>query len=446
MGESEIVKSKLQQNSNLLKSDAARNFLAKRQEKRGGIGNGMYKTVGRTVTGEKNAVQKADGRVRTIQDLIDFHYGFVPSHFAKQHDNGMAKADDPMLSDTPGVNNVFYGSDVYSLLNDEANPFALLEKRPWRKSGERIITDRGQALGSGGVPENAELPDTHKPDFEEFEQDVKTVSHTFDVSQVEDLLADTEDDRLQDPFDWLRTYFGTGTEQQNGMGQHPLHMTYQLMADANDGAAGDNIQSIDRVISNAAEATSILDSPDLADVYGFQRDNNEFESNVIHNGGSNRAFTADLLDDAIKAVKKASGKNPVTDPNYFWLTNHDTFQRIEDEFGGKERLEAQRATVGLNGVNTNAGDDVGITVNSYKDIPVFSSQTVTEDGIGRAYLIDSSTMFMKQLLPTQFYSTGVGVNDDPFSINRLGNEGMYVTLGELTCTVPTAHAKVRDLK
>jgi hypothetical protein len=100
----------------------------------------------------------------------------------------------------------------------------------------------------------------------------------------------------------------------------------------------------------------------------------------------------------------------------------------------------------MNGVQTQPGDDVGITVQGYKQIPIFRSDDVATDGTGRVYLVDSSTMFIKQLLPTQFYDTGTEVDGNPFGINRLGNEGMYLTIGELTLTNPKAQAKIRDLK
>lgn len=437
-----------------MKSDAARKYLQKKQLERGGVGNGYYKVQARTTDARApDTVTKADGQIRTIYDMIDYYYGFVPEFANKNSGGGMAKADDPVLggsggaTQTPGYRNAVYGSEVYSILNFEVNAYALLENRAWTKSGERIITEYANPTeGTGGVGENATLPDTDHPDIAQFEQEAKTVAHSFDVSQVKQLLADTQDDDLDDPFDFLRRYFGEGTEQQTGMGEHPKKINEMLLnkpADAGD----DDLLSLDQLISDGSEVANTSVSSADVQVYGFDRSSNEFESNVLHGtGGDNRVFTINLLDDAIRAVKNASGKNPVQDDNYFFLTNHDTYQRIEEEVGGKERLEAQRASVGMNGVQTNDGDDVGITVNSYKSIPIFESQDVPTDGIGRVYLVDSSTLFMKTLLPTQFYSTGTEVNEDPYSIDRLGNEGLYVTIGETTIVSPDAHAKVRDLQ
>lgn len=441
-----LTKAQLTKQQKLMKSKPARKFLKKRQMERGGVGNGFYKTKGRTPDGNRDQVVKADGHIRTVYDMIDYWYGFVPEYMGKQQGT-LGKADDPVLTSDSGVRNAVYGSEVFSLVNSEPNIFALLENRAWVKSGERIVTAHGHGSGSGGVGENATLPDTDHPELDQFETDPKTVAHNFDVSQAKALLADTEDDDLDDPFDWMRRWYGTGTEHQTGMGEHPKHINEQLgtAAEDTDAANTNNVLSVDSLISDATEAGR-LSSTDDVEVYGFDRSGNNFESNVLQDASGNRVFTLDYMDDAIREVKEQSGKNPVSDDNYFFLTNHDTYQRIEDEVGGKERLEPVRATVGLNGVNTQPGDDVGITVQSYKNIPIFESEDVPKDGIGRVYLIDSSTLYLKTLLPTQFYSTGTEVDGNPFGIDRLGNEGMYVSIMEATMVNPKAHAKVRDLK
>ncbi len=440
----ELTKAKVSEQQKLMKSDAAKNYLKKQQLERSGVGNGFYRTQSRTADGQApGTIQKADGRIRTIQDMVDYWYGFVPDYYANKSSK-MSKQDDPVLSTTDGYRNAVYGSEVFYTVNHEANAFALLENRAWVKSGERTVTDFGHGVASGGEGENATIPDTDAPEIDQYEQDPKTIAHSFDVSQVKQLLADTQDDDLDDPFDWLRRYYGEGTEHQTGMGEHPKHINEQLLTAVDDAGNADNVLSLDQLISDQDE-TSILSNPTNANVYGFDRTSGEFESNVIDNAGNDQTFTIDLLDDAITQVKQNSGKNPVADDNYFFLTNHDTFQRIEEEVGGKERLEAVRATMGLNGVQTQPGDDVGITVQSYKDIPIFESVDVPQDGIGRVYLVDSSTMFMKTLLPTQFYDSGTEVNDDPYSIGRLGNQGLYVTIAETTTVSPASHAKIRDL-
>lgn len=451
----QLTKAQLSKQEDLMKTDAARKYLQKRQVERGGIGNGYYRLQASTSKGESpGTVTKADGYIRTIYDLIDFYYGFVPDYF-QEKTGGVQKQNSPVVSGTSGYRNAVYGSEVFSLVNSEPNIFALLENRAWTKSGERALTDHGHELGSGGVGENATIGEgedieTDYPPLEQFEQDPETVAHSFDVSQEKQLLSMTDDDDLDDPFDFLRRWYGEGTQHQTGMGEHPKHMNVQLgtsVDDIADNTVDDsqNLWSIDKLISNGAESAIISDAT-ANSVYGFSRDSNEFESNVIENGGSVITFTTDILDDLIRLIKSESGRNPVMDDNYFFLTNHDTYQRIENEVGGKERLEPERVSVGLRGVETNPGGDVGLTVQSYKQIPIFESEDVPQDDLGRIYLIDSTTLYIKTLLPTQFYSTGTEVDNNPYSIGRMGNQGLYGTIGQTTLVNPAAHAKARDLQ
>lgn len=438
-----ISKSQLTAADKLMWSPEAIKFRQQRQLERSGVQNGYYKTLGTTADGKApGQIVKADGRIRTVNDLIDYHYGFLPEYYSTKK-SGMAKADNPLLTTDTGVRNALYGSEVFIHMNTEANVFSLLENRPWLKSGERYIDALGHAAGSGGLGENASLPDTAHPEFGQFTVDPATVGHFFDVSQVKQLLSETQDDDLDDPFDFLRRYYGTGTEHQIE-GEHPGHINKMFTQDT-DTLAGDNFESIDRAISNGAESALLSDAADN-DIYGFDRSANEFESNVIHNGGSNETFYLSKMDEAIKSVRESSGKDPVAESRYFWLTGWDTVERIEDEVGGKERLEKQRVTTGLNGVNTVPGQDVGITVSSYKNIPIFASRDIQKDGLSRIYLVDAETMYFKTLLPTQFYSTGTEVDQNPFTIDRLGNEGGFVTIGQLSMTNPVTHAKIRDLK
>lgn len=440
----------LETQKKLFKSGQVRKYLAARQRARGGDGirKGFYRTTAADADGHRaGTVQKADGYVRTIYDLMDLHYHFLPTAMGKR---GLDKADDPLLTTTTGVHNDIYGQDVTVLLNSEQNIYGLLEVRPWNKSGERYIDAFAASTASGWSAENASLADTVKPTFGTFETDPRTIQHTFDVSQVEQLLAATDDDAIaDDPFDLMRQWFGPGLpDQQSGGGEHPKHINETLGQDAV--AAGsptsNTMVSIDQAIADGTEATNNETVAAEYDVYGFDRTANEYEANVVQDN-NNQVFHLDLLDEAMRLVKEASDKNPQKDTSdYFWLTGHDTYQRIEDEMGGKERIETVRTTTGLNGVQTNPGNDVGVAVATYKGIPIFESNDIAKDTLSRIYLIDKTSLFIKQLLPTQFYSTGTEVSNDPFAIGRLGNEGAYVTIGQLVLKNPVTQAKIRDLE
>src|SRR6056297_1240910 len=110
-----LTKAKISQHRKLMKTDAAKKYLKKKQLERGGAGNGFYKTKARSANGEAPAtMQKADGKIRTINDMIDYWYGFVPDFYSSQ---GVTKQDSPVLSSTDGYRNAVFGSEVFYTIN-----------------------------------------------------------------------------------------------------------------------------------------------------------------------------------------------------------------------------------------------------------------------------------------------------------------------------------------
>ena len=75
------------------------------------------------------------------------------------------KADAPLLSTTAGTYQAIYGRKVWSQLNQEFNAFSILPKKPWERSGWRILTERASFTKGGGIAENGVLPDTSKLPF-----------------------------------------------------------------------------------------------------------------------------------------------------------------------------------------------------------------------------------------------------------------------------------------
>jgi len=54
-------------------------------------------------------------------------------------------------------------------------------------------------------------------------------------------------------------------------------------------------------------------------------------------------------------------------------------------------------------------------------------------------------MHFSTAIPTQYFESGIETGD-PFAINRLGQEGLYRTMGEVWTTFFGAQGSVRDLK
>lgn len=363
--------------------------------------------------------------IRTIQDMERYYYGSYGANLIK-------KADSPLISDTTGVYNAIYGAKVWSSLNQEANAFSVLPKKPWDKSGWRVITTRAATSG-GGVGENSTLPDTIKPSFEEKSTKPKTVAHTFNASEVMSYLA-TVDDSLGNVMKVLR----------EEMAKHHTEMINKMLLGDVDTVAGDSIESIDRVCSSRAEESGCLDAGD-ADIYGIDRSdsaNSWADAYVDENDGTTRELTLSMIDSAFENIWTAGGMPKVI------ITGYDTLTKIQQLLQAQQRfatLSEKRASVGVEGVKSIEGYDVGFTVATYNNVPIIPSKDVTQDTISRMYFLDTDYLFFKTSKPTQYFESGMS-KGDPFAINYLGDEGMYRTMGELICTRFNVQGKIRDLQ
>lgn len=287
--------------------------------------------------------------------------------------------------------------------------------------------------GTGGVPENATLPDTIKPVFKELSTKPKTVAHTFNASEVEEFLGN-KDDGLGDVMKVLR----------EEMGKHHKEMISRMLVADADTLAGNNIESIDRVVSSASEESNCLTAGD-ADIYGIDRSdsaNSWADAYVNHNNNVDRTFTIDMLDTALTNVRKIGGEPKVI------LTGYDTIERISQALQAQQRFEKLDkgwATPSFNGVKGIKGEEGGWLVSFYQGIPIIPSKDIVQDTISRIYLLDTDYIQFRVAAPTQYFESGISKND-PFGINYLGDEGLYRTLGELVCTRFNVQGKIRDLK
>ena len=366
------------------------------------------------------------GYIKTIADLEQMYY------IDPQMRRYLTKDDAPVLSDTTGVYNPIYGAKTWVQFNEEVNAWSLLPKEAWTRSGWRAVTARGASPPTGGVAENAALPDTIKPTFAVVTTKPKTVVHTFNTSMIQQFLGKI-DDSIGDTMAWLRDYFSR---------EHVSHINKMLLAD-NDTVVASNIESIDRVTGSISEEAGCVDAGDL-DIYSLDRSENSYawaDAYVDHNSGTARTFTMDMLDTAIDTITEDSGH----EPNII-LTGYDTRKRIlQEQLVMQEYIEPKKVSIGINGATTAEGVDAGFNVASYRGIPIFVSQDVPKDTISRVYLLNNEFLKIRVSHPTMYFENGIS-KGDPFAIDKLGDEGAYVTAAELICYNFAAQGKVRDLK
>ena len=103
--------------------------------------------------------------VRTVQDMERYYYGGASQTGYTYGAGDILKADAPLMSTTAGTYQAIYGRKVWSQLNQEFNAFSILPKKPWERSGWRILTERASFTKGGGIAENGTLPDTSRPEF-----------------------------------------------------------------------------------------------------------------------------------------------------------------------------------------------------------------------------------------------------------------------------------------
>ena len=375
-------------------------------------------------------------KFRTIEDMEKMYYSTLGARYIQ-------KADAPVLSTTTGVYNAVYGAKVWAQLNMADNTWRLIPKIPYDQSGWRVITARGSSTVTGGLAENATLPDTMKPTFKELSTKPKTVAHTFDVSEVQDFLSsETKDDAVAD-MAWMREYWAK---------EHAEHLNKMLWLDA-DTTSSVNIESIDRIVSSKSEEDALLTAGD-ADVYGIDRSdasNAWADAYVDHNSGTDRSLTDAMIRTMIYTTREY-GADP---QGQIFVTNYDTYSDILGLYADVARynnpINTERRSVGVNGVQSAEGTDVGMSVQSLYGIPIFVDKDVPKDTKGRLYLLDISQdmgaprLSIDVAKPTQYFEGGIKTGD-PFAVNRLGTEGMYRTMAQTKCRFFKVQGKIRDLQ
>ena len=386
--------------------------------------------------------------VRTITDMERYYYGAGNAMGYSYSGSELLKADSPMLSTTGGTYQAIYGRKVWSQLNQEFNAFSILPKRPWDRSGWRVITARPNNDGvlHGGVAENATLPETVRPTFQHVAAKPKTIAHTFDMSETAIFLAD-KDDGLGD----IRSVM------KEEMGKHHAEMVNKMLCTDVDTPAGNNFESLDRVTAafadsgTAAETTGMNDGHDNLsddedlDIYSISRASNswsnaEMSNNVASDTSTDRVLTLDIMDEMFQKLWIRGGNPKVI------LTGYDTLMRIQQLLQSQQRfMEEKRVTPTYNGVKGVPGIEAGFIVATYNGVPIIPTKNMLSDGISRMYYLDTDYLYFSTAIPTQYFESGIETGD-PFAINRLGQEGLYRTMGEIWTTFFGAQGQVRDLK
>ena len=381
------------------------------------------------------------GYLRTIEDMERLYYGAGAGANAWAYSGtDLLKADSPLMSSTTGTYQAIFGRIVWSQLNQEFNAFSILPKKPWEKSGWRVVTDKPSFDVGGGPPENGTLPETSKPSFAHVADKPRTVAHTFDLSETAMFLAD-KDDGLGD----------ARAVMKMEMAKHHAEAINKMLLkdiDFRDTTLND-FESIDRCLSSSfVETTSFGDVSAAGDHDQYNIDRNAgsvaqwYDANVdAGSSGAERALSLNIMDGMFRSVWERGGQPKVI------ITGYDTLEKIQQLLQPQQRFtEMKRVVPGVNGVKGVPGMEAGFIVATYNGVPLIPSKDVHSEsgGLSRMYYLDTDYLYFCTAKPTLYHESGIETGD-PFGINRLGQMGMFHTMGNLWQLFYGAHGKVRDL-
>ena len=379
--------------------------------------------------------------VRTVQDMERYYYGGAAQTGYTYGSGDILKADSPMMSTTAGTYQAVYGRKVWSQLNQEFNAFSILPKKPWERSGWRILTERAESGVTGGIAENGTLPETNRPEFLHVAAKPKTIAHTFDLSEVSMFLSD-KDDGLGDVRQVLK----------EEMGKHHAEMVNKMLLVDVSTPAGNNFESLDRLTTDPDKLNTTSGAVDSAgdhDMYSITRDGTkDFHSAEVDAGTDgtgtsvNRNLSLNQLDGLFQQIWTRGGNPKVM------LTGYDTLMRAQQLLQSQQRfMDSKRITPTYSGVKGVPGIEAGFIVATYNGVPIIPTKDMPDDGAGtlsRIYYLDTDYIWFQTAIPTQYFESGIETGD-PFAINRLGQEGLYRTMGELWGSFFGASGSIRDL-
>ena len=474
--------------------------------------------------------------INTIRDLEAATYGFQNNSILKGtgvigstgigmtgHD-GVATLNGTASPNMTDLYNVVYGQKVWSMLNQEINPLAILPKRPYTTSGWRILKARpfggsdarfgvaheyssdavGDALTTGrggadvdkpmpdeigGVRENAGIGGATSdsdifpvaPEYTSLYMTPKTIAHMFEFSELAAEMAKI-DDGIGDLRALVREDMGKfHAEVQSKMLVMPLEL-YDLDAQtATAGGAGSgaasfadmerNLTSLMKIVSSSAEVhemsvqhivaadTGAL-SADTVKLYGNtdRAASTALGSSVgfmdaavnIGDGyaaAEQRVLTLSIMNSLIQTLR-TNGASPKV-----IMTGYDTIQAIADLLQSQERfMDAKEIVPTHNGVKGVSGAEVGFRVATYYDIPLIPAKDMPSTchdtlstGLSDMLFLDTDHLWYSVMKPTQYFEDGIN-HGNPFGIGKLGNQGMYRTIGEVGCSFFKGQGKITNLK
>ena len=172
------------------------------------------------------------------------------------------------------------------------------------------------------------------------------------------------------------------------------------------------------------------------------RDRWNAAATVLHNSGTGRDLSLNLLDTCIQKVRENGGEPKLI------LMGHDQYFKLERLLNSQQRYMGQEEyQVGVGSERTFPGTRTGLVLATYMGIPILPDADVpksvaSDDSIlgSNIYVLDTDYIEMAVAQPTQYVE-----NRDYFAANALVVRGLLYTMGEMRCRNIWVQSKIGDL-
>lgn len=394
-----------------------------------------------------------------------------------------SKATGGYSTQTTGVFNPIFSAYAWANFNLEANIYALFPKYPWAWSGWRMyptkagdisLVSAGNNTNLGGVVENGKVLGAISPEVFEAFTKPKTCSYTINVSQVLENLNNISQDDAFGAIAHQKLYAADQFKEN-------INKMIALDPQTETTVAADtltrlNIESIERIVSSDKnqDAVKIAQTNLPAGAYDpwnqtttIDRDSDTKFDSTVNAAGGGALGTSDVLSegditDTLADIRTASGKE-----TNVLLGGQDTYSTLQKLYSGAYRLNDPVMTegyssIGVNGVETFRGTNVGISISKVYGIPFIPSKdtpkgyvpTTTADREANLYFLNTGyddhnpsrpLLGYSVLMPPVLYEAGQSTPGFPVTIGSFSNFGVYETLADTVCTNFKAQGKIVNI-
>ena len=338
--------------------------------------------------------------------------------------NAMQKTDLNIAA--TGAWNSIYGAIAIIQQAQQQNAYAALPSMGYAKAGFRFTS--AAAISSGaGIADGGAVPTTVVPTYIECDVGLKEVAVATDLTNRLELHSTKNDDV---------TFAGNAqvvfSNFMNAIDTDIL-VNYHT-------AAGNNLESIDRVTSNATATSDLSYTSGDEDMYSQDRSSvTSFAGYLNENAGVERPVSLSLIEALFGSAQPYWGNDM---GNKFWLTGVLTQTAWSFLEGGKQRFSQETVVNSVGeGIQPVIGQAGGFKLATYDNFPIVVDANVTKNTtLPKIYLIDKNHMWKVMGRPIEAIQ-----GNNPLYLGYHLDKLEFYGIMELWADLPMSCGQLRDL-